>query len=209
MKLLVFDPRRTMARLLLALGCALPLWGCLIPQDLTVLPPMPCKRNSPPRIVSSTPQVETTVYLPLTSCPLPEFGLIVVDEDLVSEKECDFTVPPAPDASVQYADAIRSQWYIDRSENTLPAPGTTVTASTRAERVLAVPSKLQSAFASLDFTRPHRLEVWVTDGQEFKPDNPAEATGWPRRLPNGTVIEDLAYTDNHVWLIKVEPCVQP
>jgi hypothetical protein len=184
---------RALAGLLLTVLLPVSWGGCLLPQDAQVLPTVPPRRNTPLRIVASKPQVETTISLPVSACPAPEFEVIVQDEDV------------SDDLEPRYKDVIRSQWFVDRTETSPVYPGDVSAESATEGRVLKAPRKLQTAFEALDYSRPHRLEVWVTDG-DFKPDNPAEATRPKRVLADGTLVEDLAYTDSHVWLIRVQPC---
>lgn len=186
-----------MARLLLCGAVALLEGACLIPQDDTVLPDLPPKKNSPLRVLAPTAkpaQRRTTVQVgtPGPTCLRPEFSMTVLDEDT--------------------GDPIRSQWYVDPTatyEQTPTNPvftGAVIFGGTSTTRQVTAPNAMLTFLASLVDGKEHLVEAWVTDS-EFTPDAPPTSVFRDQRvLPDGTEVPDTAYTDFNVWVVKVEPC---
>lgn len=186
-----------MARLLL-LGCvALMESACLLPQDDTVLPDLPPKKNSPLRILAQTVQpaqrkTPIVVGTPSPTCPRTEFSVVVADEDT--------------------GDPIRSQWYVDPNQNYEPSAtspvfnGSPIFGGAAVNRTLTAPPAMLTYLQGLSNAQEHVIEVWVTDG-DFVPGPPTGATRPDRTLPDGTQVTDPAFTDAHVWIVtRVETC---
>lgn len=186
-----------MARLLL-LGClALIQSACLLPQDDTVLPDLPPKKNSPLRVLAPSikpEQRKTTIQVGTVSetCPRPEFSMQVSDDDT--------------------GDRIRSQWFVDPRPNYEPTAtnpvfsGGTIFGGTSVTRQVTAPNAMLTFLTGLVDGKEHLVEAWVTDG-EFDPNAPPTSVSHdPQTLPDGTVVTDTAYTDSNVWVVTVEEC---
>lgn len=175
-----------MARLLLCAFSSALLTGCLIPQDDQVIPDLPPRKNRPPRIVRNLP-VEERVSYPTGSgnCIRQAFALTVEDLDT--------------------GDQIRSQWVIDRSTSSPAYSGGVINSNGTALR--QVPAPMSSAFLSaMSNLTPglHFLTAFVVD-TDFDPET-GEATPISRTLPDGTMVEDSGYVDQHFWVLEVAPC---
>jgi GAF domain-containing protein len=187
-----------MARVLLLGACALMASACLIPQDDDVLPDLPPKKNSPPRILAQTVQpaqrkTSVVVGTPSPTCLRTEFSMTVEDEDT--------------------GDLLRSQWYVDPRpdyQNTASTPvfaGAVIFGGTSVNRTVTAPNAMLTFLSSLNDGKEHLIEAWVTDG-EFDPNAaPTQVTRPDRTLPDGTSVPDTAYSDANVWVItRVESC---
>ena len=186
-----------MARLLL-LGClTLMESACLLPQDDTVLPDLPPKKNSPLRVLAPSikpEQRKTTIHVGTVSetCPRPEFSMTVSDDDT--------------------ADPIRSLWFVDPTPNYEPTStnpvfsGGVIFGGTSVTRQVTAPNAMLTFLNGLVDGKEHLVEAWVTDS-EFDPNAPPTSVSRPdRTLPDGTIVPDIAYTDSNVWVVTVEDC---
>lgn len=186
-----------MARLLL-LGClALMESACLLPQDDTVLPDLPPKKNSPPRILvpSVIPdQRRKTIQVgtPGPTCPPTEFSMTVADDDV--------------------ADPIRSQWFVDPDVDYVQSAthpvfsGGVIFGTDAVNRQVKAPNAMLTYLSSLKDGREHLVEAWVTDSEFDKDAPPTKVSRPPRILSDGTEVTDTGYTDSNVWFITVEDC---
>lgn len=199
LKSLGWHGRFTMARGLLCALVALTSGACLMTQDDDVLPALPPRRNSPPRILAESlepDQPRKTIYLGPASetCPPPEFSLTVADDDVT--------------------DQLRSMWFVNAENGYIASPtnpvfafsGGVIYGAGEVNRQVKAPGSMLTYLASLKDGRSHLVEVWVTDG-EFEIDAPpTKVTRPPRTLPDGTEVRDYGYTDSNLWDITVEDC---
>lgn len=186
-----------MARLLLLGGLALMESACLLPQDDTVLPDLPPKKNSPLRVLAPSikpEQRKATIHVGTVSetCPRPEFSMTVSDDDT--------------------ADQIRSVWFVDPRPNYEPTAtnpafsGGVIFGGTSVTRQVTAPNAMLTFLTGLVDGKEHLVEAWVTDS-EFDPNAPPTSVSRPNRtLSDGTVVPDIAYTDSNVWVVTVEEC---
>lgn len=170
--------------------------ACLIPQDDTVLPDLPPRKNSPLRILALTVKPEqrrrqVTVGTPSPTCVPDEFSMTVADDDV--------------------GDPIRSQWYVDPQPDYAQTPtspvfnGLPIFPGTVVNRQVTAPNAMLTFLSSLNDGKEHLIEAWVTDS-DFLPGPPTNASRPDRTLPDGTTADDPAFTDAHVWLVTVERC---
>jgi hypothetical protein len=192
--------RQVMAGLLLWWGMAFLCGGCLVPQDDQVLPTLPPRLNSPPRIIRGLvrpAQREAKVYTG-AGCRT-EFAVVVEDTDL--------------------GDTLRSRWFIDPNNEYTSTPGTfaqdgpRVPGGTEPTRTMKEAPQLQTALTGLTDSQAHRLEVWVTDGEfsEYNDPPPGGLTvvGQMVTMPDGGQVENPAFFDSYEWLVTVEANCPP
>lgn len=162
--------------------------GCVWPQDDQVLPEIPPRRNSPPRILLNTvtPQLDTNVG---PNCR-PAFSFNVEDPDT--------------------GDLIRNRWFVFKQgeARTLYFDGRALQPSTTAVRQTRVvaPDALFSAASELVQNGEHRLEVVIADGELGEGATPLPRT---RGLPDGGTVDDPTYIDSFVWFVNTSDTTPP
>lgn len=182
--------RPAMAGMLLCLAACTSLMGCLIPQDDQVIPELPPRKNTPPRIVATSPGINAKFFTTASCAAMNKpFSVTVADDD---------------------DDNLRSMWFIDYEPpmaavtpfipNAVPpTPGAPA-------RVVSEPTaqNFKSAMANLT-AGTHLLSVYVAD-REFQEFNGLVLTV-DRQLKVGDAsVTDFGYVDSFTWVVKVEPC---
>ncbi len=177
---------RAMAGLLLCLGVSPLVSGCLLPQDDQVFSELPPKRNSPPRVVRWTP-AERGAFFASTGCTNEAFSISVVDDDV--------------------ADTLRALWFIDRTKDSQPYPVSPLFPTTSATRIIAAPTGRFITDLSNLGVGAHQVSVFITDG-EFQEivEGDIIAERAPRALPDGGLVEDVAYIAFFSWFLEVQQC---
>lgn len=193
---------RTMAGLLLCLVACAPLSGCLLPQDEQVIPDLPPRRDTAPRIVGSTPPSRWISFATSAACRTNEdFKLIVEDEDT--------------------GDTLRSMWFIDFKDvtsTTLPTPYTAnavrpLNGALQREVKAPTSTSFTSALSSLA-AGTHLLTAYVADREfdEFSGtvvlvnSEIALADGGVLRDRDGGVVLDVGHFDTITWTLQVASC---
>ncbi|MFZ5442843.1 MAG: hypothetical protein ACOZQL_22750 [Myxococcota bacterium] len=181
-----------MAGLLLCLWGCTPLMGCLIPQDDQVLPDLPPRKNSPPRIVSNLPK-QSISYFTSAMCSAQNvpFKVVVSDDDV--------------------SDTLRSLWLIDYdpslgSAASAPFIPNAVTSRGQPLRDMPEPTaqSFKSALANLT-AGTHLLTVYVAD-REFQEFTGVVATVEREIFVGDASVPDTGFTDSFTWVLKVESC---
>ncbi len=218
LKILAYPGARIVAAMLLG-WTLLALSGCFVLEDDPVLPDVPRKRNSPPRIVGQTPQDNFTNVQIGPSCS-PEFSVRVEDDDR--------------------GDTLAHKWWVDANPGYVSdiknseILGIPVIGGKDLVRVVKAPKAVINHLAD---GKSHRVEVFVTDGH-FETDSlipganpieppvlvPRDAGCLPEDagcyfngavLPSGEIFDagfdllaDEAYRVSYMWLVTTEACPQ-
>jgi hypothetical protein len=175
-----------MAGLLLAVVVGPLGSGCLLPQDDQVFPELPPRRNTPPRIVNWAPEARA-VYFSSTGCPNQAFSVTVVDDDT--------------------SDTLRALWFINRTKDSQPYSSSPLFPSASATRTIPAPTgRFVTDLANLSVGF-HQVTVFVTDG-DFREvvDGNISADRPPRALPDGGLVDDVAFIDTFSWFLEVQQC---
>lgn len=180
-----------MARLLLC-GWVTGMSGCLIPQDDQVLPELPPMKNRPPRVAARVPASDVVEHkqsaVPQCLAANATFSLTVEDPDT--------------------GDTLRSFWFVEKDETSLPFTPQAVPPGTSEARIVAAPTSnaFTTALANLQTGR-RLLTVYVADRDieeinngEIRPVD-TEVT-----LPDGTTATNPGYFVQHTWVLEVVPC---
>lgn len=180
--------KRVMATLLLGVPLAHLMAGCVLPQDLNVIPPETTKRNTPPRI------------LPLPRTPASQQALVRAG-NCASRTRFEVTVED-PDLT----DRLEAVWMVD-SDHNRPFPGRTTRSTGSKTAVVTMAQLLESELSSLVDDKYHLLQVFVSDGEILNQSDPYETQKKdPVTLPDGGTFVDTAYTVDTFWLVKVDAC---
>ncbi len=178
--------------MVLLLACLSAFSGCFIPQDEPLLPDLPPKRNSPPKIVGQRPLQQETRVTISGSCEKTRFEIDVRDDDT--------------------ANPLSTLWFVDPGPASPVLRGETVSGSaTRTIRTLKEPSGLSLALLPLTDGKRHRVQVFVTDGRFIDERTPSLVELDPpvtANLPDGGMLTDVAYVDSFDWLVEVTQCQQ-
>ncbi len=163
--------------------------GCLIPQDDQVIPELPPLKNRPPRIVAARYGNERADEVELrtgTACSREEFNVLVDDLDL--------------------DDTLRSFWFIDKTETSLPLSPSPLGGSGQVTRTLSQPSGIRTQLGNLS-AGPHRLTVYVVDSDIQEIQN-AQIRPVEREvlLPDGKTGRNDGYVDEFTWFINAVSC---
>lgn len=177
---------------LLCLAFTMASVACVLPQDDIVLPELPRKRNSPPRILLNTvtPQVKATLDLGI-NCKRIGFSVNVEDPDV--------------------GDLIRNRWFVDPNEQhtTQGFDGTELRGATTAVRTNAAapPSDIYSGTLANEGT--HVVEVVISDGELSQGATPRpNSIQGPLADGGFGPVEDITYIDTYSWFITTRsmPC---
>lgn len=175
-----------MAKLLLwVLGAA--LCGCVIPQDIPVLPDDVPLRNSPPFIVSRQPSMSVA-----SLCPAQEsFSIQVRDVDV--------------------NDTLYSVWYVQDPTGTVQGQTGNVALSVRPNgnqtRTLNPPPRFINDLSSLNTGEVRLVEVRIWDGDIEQMGMMGEYRPIPRDA--GIGLPDESYQISTLWSIKKAACPTP
>ncbi|MFO0596007.1 MAG: hypothetical protein U0228_11900 [Myxococcaceae bacterium] len=173
-------------------GLLLCLWSvvftsCLIPQDDQIAGDLPPRRNTPLRIVDTTPSEPQTSYDTRCAAGMTEFSVKVFDEDVT--------------------DTINSLWFIDKGPNTVPFTTTPRIPMNTTTRTVSAPTALTftNALSNLSLGK-HLLTVYVADGF-FNEVVSGEVTVQDRMVMwDGGVLTDKSYIDSFTWSVEVVRC---
>lgn len=191
------DAMKIMARVLLCAALGSGGSGCLFPQSDQVLPTLPPVKNQPLQIVLSEPAAQpydftsgTRPNTPGTPCDEKTFFVNVDDRDL--------------------GDTIRSLWFIDKTNVSLPFRPSPVKPTQTETRTISQPNStsFRTAMTSLT-TGTHLLTVFVVD-TDFDEgiDNTLSATSTTVDMPDGSQAQDPGSIDSYTWVLRVGPACQ-
>lgn len=171
--------------------------GCLFPQSDQVLPTLPPVKNQPLQIVLSDPAAQpydfTSGTKPNTSatpCDDTTFFINVNDPDV--------------------GDTIRSLWFIDKTDVSLPFRPNPVTPDAKETRKVTQPNStaFKTAMSSLT-TGTHLLTVFVVDTDFDESDTGTIAAASKTvNMPDGSQVQDPGSIDQYTWVLRVGPACQ-
>jgi hypothetical protein len=150
--------------------------SCLIPQDDQVLPDLPARQNTPPRVITQVPEDAAPSIAVVGGCERKPFSVTVDDADV--------------------GDSIRSVWLIDPPGVNAPillGGDATQSATSPRIRTAVEPPGLTREFLRLSDGQRHQLLVYVTDGTFNDAKNPND-------------VSPGAFTDRAIWFFEVSAC---
>jgi hypothetical protein len=193
------EPRRTAQRLLTGVFLLAALSGCLLPQDIQVLPDLPPAKNTAPQILDEgvRPNVTSiTIKVGMGCKPnlTTGFEVPVKDDDY-------------DEARGAYTDKISSLWIVDPNGTNPGFPGRAAPPFSPTDvRLLGNPSEILGAGSALTVAGPHVLQVIVADGDLVGIGMPEPVF---KPLPDGGTFEDPTYTDSYQWNVLTVQGVCP
>ncbi len=195
MKLLDMRDLNVMAgRLLWGAVAALLVQGCLIPQDDPVLPDLPQKKNTTPKLVAESARPKMRGFnirlgagCDCLTCLERPFEIVVEDPDL--------------------GDVVSTRWFVDDDGKFLSVPlnGTGLGSSSE-KRGIARPVNQLYTMTNLRVSGTHDVTVVVADRQF--PAEGIEMTKELIPLPDGGSVEYLTSTSQYTWQVFTDltPC---
>ena len=171
--------------------------GCLFPQSDQVLPTLPPVKNQPLQIVNVTPAAQPFNF---TTGTKPNSGGVPCDDTVFS------VLVEDPDVG----DTIKSLWYLDKTDVSLPFRPNPVAPTGATQRTIGQPSSnaFKISMSTLT-TGMHLLKVYVVD-TEFNEEEGKDLAAAPRivQLPDGSDAENPGSIDQYTWVLNVGPACQ-
>ncbi len=193
-------------RLLSTAVFAVLVHGCLIPQDDPVLPDLPRKRNTPPKLLPGTavPQQRDFVIDLGPGCNPPVFSIGVMDPDL--------GVPAV--AGRSEVETIGHRWFVDHDQKfttdfeeggELPSDG----GPTSERGTLTIPGALFQPKQELFKQGNHYITVVVADRDFIAYTEPNSVRIdlrllKPSPLPDGGTTPDTSSIDTYTWEVATD-----
>lgn len=194
---LATNAKAIMARLLLCGAVVAGGSGCLFPQSDQVVPTLPPVKNQPLQIKVSKPAAQpydfttgTVPSTPGTPCDPLDFSVSVEDRDL--------------------KDDIRSLWFIDKTDVSLPFRPAPVQGTDQLTRTVTQPNStaFRTAMTSLT-TGTHLLTVFVVDTDfDEGVEGTLKPTTTPVSMPDGSEVQEPGSMDSYTWVLNVKPACQ-